>query len=61
MAFHWYSEVVPTVMLVRAADTTFVGVHPPMASTAPHEALATVLLVSVAQFTSTDRPTRSVR
>ena len=60
-AFHWYSGVVPTVMLVEVPATTCVTVHAPDASTAPHEALPAVLLVLVAQFTSTDRPTRSVR
>ena len=61
MACHWYSGVVPTVMLVRTAATTLVGVQAPPASTAPHEVLATTLLVSVAQFTITELPTRSVR
>ncbi len=61
MDCHWYSGVVPTVMAVRTAATTLVGVHAPPESTVPHEVVATTLLVSVAKFTITELPTRSVR
>jgi hypothetical protein len=48
-------------MLVRTAVTFVVGVQDPPLPTVPQVALAEVALRSVAQFTMTDVPTRSVR
>ena len=59
--FHWYSNTVPTEIVIRLAEMMVVGEQLPPAPTTPYATLPVVADWSVAQLIATCRPTRSVR
>ena len=60
-AVHWYSLTGPTMIVRRVGVTLVDAVQAPVPSTAPYSTVALVADWSVAKFTATCRPTRSVR